>query len=110
MTRPTAVIEDSRCMSCAEVDITRWLAETPAQEIIDVALTDWGDSSPAEVIVASYRTEPGVRGVLDTIEACLGDRDAPRLRCVVDGGLAMEWLDDNRPDVAAQIRNSLAED
>jgi hypothetical protein len=94
---------------CREFDATPWFSEADAASIIDLARRGW----PSAVIAESLERRRGYEPLHDLIEYAakrlepesLEDLTWDTFECVVDEPEAMAWLEKNRPDVAAGIRD-----
>ena len=93
-----------------EFDVTPWLQETEAQSIVLLARQGWSGPAVAEALAARPENE-GLRKLLRYARERLEkesreDPSWPTFSCHLDGTAALAWLEQNRPDIAEQVRQA----
>jgi len=94
---------------CIEFDATPWFSEADAPSIVDLARRGWASTAIAD----SLERRRGYERLHDLVEYAakrlqpesLEDPTWETFACVVDGPDAVAWLESNRPEVVARIRN-----
>ena len=78
----------------ASFDVRPILLQIEYGHLLDLARCDWGTDQPADdVALMAEKYDPDVREVMEYVSKAAGG-----FECTVDGGAAIEWLKDNRPD------------
>lgn len=93
-----------------EFDVTPWLERTGADIIVSLARQGWSGPDPADAL----ETRPGNEKLHELLryarerleEESREDPSWPTFTCRVDGAAALTWLEQNRPEVARQIRQA----
>lgn len=96
-----------------EFDATPWFREADRQSILHLARQGWSSAWVADAL----ETRPGYEGLHRLIDYAatrlrdesLEDPTWAALDCVVSGPDAIQWLADNRPEIAEMLRGRLAE-
>lgn len=92
-----------------EFDATPWFREADPESILHLAERGWSSVWVADAL----ETRPGYEGLHQLIEYAatrlreesLEDPTWPALDCTVNQSDAMQWLAQNRPEVAARLQN-----
>jgi hypothetical protein len=107
MIRATCHTADNRL--ALEFDATPWFREADPDIILHLAEKDWSSVWVADALEA----RPGYEGLHRLVEYAatrlreesLEDPAWPALDCLVNRSDAMQWLAQNRPDIAGRLQD-----
>jgi hypothetical protein len=88
-----------------DFDAVRWFEQASDDEILALAECGWGGDYPADNVASFFE---GAHGEITEMFQHIGHmqktRNAVGFECHVDEDEAMAWLDANKPELAATIR------